>query len=52
MEKKIKTTIFICNCVRCGRQWASRKTQPMRCPGCGVNYWWRKARKYRKKGDV
>ena len=32
----------ICNCLRCGWEWGSRKlARPSRCAKCGAHYWWR-----------
>ena len=37
--------MIICNCLRCGHEWASRKvSRPGRCASCGAKYWWRVAR--------
>ena len=43
----------ICNCVRCGHEWATRKlSRPDRCAKCTRPNWWQAVRVARIKDDA
>ena len=31
--------VYVHKCLRCGHEWASKNSHPVRCPKCKTPYW-------------
>lgn len=36
---QINRILTLCQCLRCGNEWAPRVPNPVRCPACGSVLW-------------
>jgi predicted Zn-ribbon and HTH transcriptional regulator len=43
--------VYVHKCLRCGWDWASRNSHPVRCPKCKTPYWDKERRIAKRVSD-